>query len=321
MKQLGLTDARWMKRRKKTRKERFLEEMDAIVPWQRLIDCIEPHYPKAGKGRPRIPLERMLRIHLLQHFFNYSDPAMEEALYEVPLYCRFVGLDLAEDTVPDETTLCHFRHLLERHDLGRRFLREINAELEARGLLLKRGTVVDATLIAAPPSTKNRSKRRDPEMSSTRKNNQWYFGMKAHIGVDVDSGLVHSVVGTTAKVPDNQVLEQLLHGKERSVHGDKAYTSAERNPTASIRDPGGIFWCMPYKRQPGESLPDWQRSINRKLASLRAVVEHPFRILKRQFDYRKVRYRGLYKNSQALQTKFALANLYQARRQLLAATG
>jgi IS5 family transposase len=173
MKQLGLTDARLVKRSKRTRKEQFLEEMDAIIPWQRLIATIKPHYPKATRGRRRVPLETMLRIHLLQHFFNYSDPAMEEALYEVPLYCRFVGIDLAVDTVPDETTICKFRHLLERHQLADVFLREINAELSARGLLLKQGTVVDATLIAAPPSTKNKDRKRDPEMSSTRKGKQW----------------------------------------------------------------------------------------------------------------------------------------------------
>jgi len=321
MKQLGLTDARLMKRAKKTRKERFLEEMDRIIPWDRLLACIEPHYPKRGKGRPPILLERMLRIHMLQHFFNYSDPAMEEALYEVPLYCRFVGIDLAVDTVPDETTICKFRHLLEKHDLASAFLAEINAELERRGLLLKRGTVVDATLIAAPPSTKNRDRKRDPAMSSTKKGNQWYFGMKAHIGVDADTGVVHTVVCTTAKVPDSKVLGELLHGEEESVHGDKAYTSSERNLSAS--DPAkGPIWCMPYKRGPGErELPGWKKAINRRLSSLRAIGEFPFRILKRQFGYTKVRYRGLFKNAHALKAKFALANLYQVRRRLLAAAG
>lgn len=320
MKQLGLTDARLMKRTKRTRKEQFLDEMDQIIPWQRLIDCIDLHYPKPGNGRPPIPLERMLRIHLLQHFFNYSDPAMEEALYEVPLYCRFAGIDLAVDTVPDETTICNFRHLLERHDLGSSFLQEVNVELESRGLLLKRGTVVDATLIAAPPSTKNRAKKRDPEMSSTKKGNQWYFGMKAHIGVDADTGIVHSVVGTAAKVPDNKVLDDLLHGEEQSVHGDKAYTSKERNLSASDPEQGPI-WCMPYKKAPGEELPEWKKELNRKLSSLRAIGEFPFRILKRQFGFTGVRYRGLFKNTHALKTKFALGNLYQMRRRMLSATG
>lgn len=320
MKQLGLTDSRLMKRSKKTRKEQFLEEMDAIVPWQRLLAAIEPHYPKATRGRRRVPLETMLRIHMLQHFFNYSDPAMEEALYEVPLYCRFAGIDLAVDTVPDETTICKFRHLLEQHQLADTFLSEINAELTNRGLLLKKGTVVDATLIAAPPSTKNGERKRDPEMSSTKKGNQWYFGMKAHIGADADSGLVHSVIFTAAKVPDNKVMDDLLHGEENAVHGDKAYASNAHNLLASDPEKGPI-WCMPFKRKPGEDLPEWQQEINCRLASLRAIVEHPFRVIKRQFHFTKVRYRGLFKNGQALTTKFALANLYAVRRSMLGSAG
>lgn len=320
MKQLGLTDARLVKRSKRTRKEQFLKETNAIIPWPRLIATIKPHYPKAARGRRRVPLETMLRIHLLQHFFNYSDPAMEEALFEVPLYCRFVGIDLAVDSVPDETTICKFRHLLERHQLADAFLTEINAELRARGLLLKKGTVVDATLIAAPPSTKNKERKRDPEMSSTKKGNQWYFGMKAHIGADADSGLVHSLIFTKAKVPDNTVLDDLLHGEENAVHGDKAYTSSERNLLASDPKQGPI-WCMPFKKPAGRELPEWKREINHRLASLRAIVEFPFRIVKRQFNFTKVRYRGLFKNGQALTTKFALANLYTVRRTLLGAPG
>jgi IS5 family transposase len=320
MKQLGLTDARLVKRSKKTRKEAFLDEMNAIIPWQRLLATIAPHYPEATRGRRRVPLETVLRIHLLQHFFNYSDPAMEEALYEVPLYCRFVRIDLAVDTVPDETTICKFRHLLERHQLADAFLAEINAELSARGLLLKKGTVVDATLIAAPPSTKNKERKRDPEMSSTKKGNQWYFGMKAHIGADADSGLVHSLIFTKAKVPDNKVLDDLLHGEEHAVHGDKAYTDSEHNLLASNPDDGPI-WCMPFKKPARQELPEWKRDINHRLASLRAIVEFPFRVVKRQFRFSKVRYRGLYKNGQALTTKFALANLYTVRRTLLRSAG
>jgi IS5 family transposase len=320
MKQLGLADARLVKRSKKTRKEAFLAEMNTIIPWQRLLATIAPHYPEAARGRRRVPLETLLRIHLLQHFFNYSDPAMEEALYEVPLYCRFVGIDLAVDTVPDETTICKFRHLLERHRLADAFLAEINAELSARGLLLKKGTVVDATLIAAPPSTKNKERKRDPEMSSTKKGNQWYFGMKAHIGADADSGLVHSLIFTKAKVPDNKVLDDLLHGEEEAAHGDKAYTDNEHNLLASDPEKGPI-WCMPFKKPSGGELPEWKRDINRRLASLRAIVEFPFRVVKRQFRFTKVRYRGLFKNGQALTTKFALANLYTVRRTLLSSTG
>lgn len=284
MKQLGLTDARLMKRTKQTRKAVFLEEMNNIIPWKQLIDRIEPHYPKAGRGRRPIPLDTMLRIHMLQHFFNYSDPSMEEALYEVPIYCKFTDIDLTVDTVPDETTICKFRHLLERHGLASTFLAEVNAQLEARGLLLRQGSVVDATLIAAPPSTKNKTRSRDPEMSSTRKGNQWYFGMKAHIGVDANSGIVHSIVGTAAKVGDPKVMGELLYGKEKSVHGDGAYTSNVHNLLAS--DPKlGPIWCMPFKRSPGKDLPEWKREINRGLSSLRAIGEHPFRILKRQFSF------------------------------------
>ena len=320
MKQLGLTDVRLMKRSRRTRKEQFLEEMDQIIPWERLLACVEPYYPKPGRGRRPVPLETMLRIYVLQHLFNYSDPAMEEALYEVPLYCRFAGIDLVVDTVPDETTLCKFRHLLERHQLAERFFAEVNTELEKRGLVLRRGTVVDATLIAAPTSTKNKPRKRDPQMSSTKKGNQWYFGMKAHVGVDAETGVVHKVAYTTAKVPDAKVLEELLHGDEEVVLGDKAYTSRGRNLLASIEGPGPV-WAMPFKHPPGGELEPWQRKMNRKLSSLRAVVEFPFRVIKRQFGYTKVRYRGLAKNGHALTMKFALGNLYQMRRQLLAATG
>ena len=225
----------------------------------------------------------------------------------MPLYYRFVGIDLAVDTVPDETTTCKFRHLLERHQLA-----DINAELSARGLLLKKGTVVDATLIATPPSTKNKERKRDPEMSSTKKGNQWYFGMKAHIGADVDSGLVHSLSFTKAKVPDNKVLDDLLHGEEEAAHGDKAYTSNQHNLLATDPEKGPI-WCMPFEKPSGGELPEWKQEINQHLSSLRAVVEFSFRIVKRQFRFTKVRYRGLFKNGQALTTKFALANLYTVR--------
>ena len=273
-----------------------------------------------SRGRRRAPLETMLRIHLLQHFFNSSDPAMEEALYEVPLYCRFVGIDLAVDMVPDKTTICKFRHVLEQHQLADVFLSEIHAELSPRGLLLKKGTVVDATLIAAPPSTKNEKRKRDPDMRSTKKGNQWYFGMKAHIGADADSGLVHSVAYTAAKVPDNKVMNDLLHGEEDSVHGDKANASNVHNLLASDPEKGPI-WCMPFKKKPGRDLPEWQQEINHRLARLRAIVEHPFRVIKRQFRFTKVRYRGLFKNGQALTTRFALANLYAVRRTMFGSAG
>ena len=320
MKQLGLDDSGFVKHPKKTRKAQFLAEMELVAPWTRLVALIEPYYPKAGKGRRPIALETMLRIHFMQQWFAYSDPAMEEALHDIPLLRDFAGLDATVESMPDETTILKFRHLLERHGLATTILEEINALLGERGLILRQGTMVDATLIAAPTSTKNRTGKRDPQMSSTKKGNQWYFGMKAHIGADTANGLVHTVVGTAAKVPDVTMTDALLHGDEREVHGDKGYTTGQRNLAAS--DPTtGPLWCFPFKRPPGEDLPEWQREINHRLSQLRARVEHPFRVVKRQFGFTKVRYRGLAKNTAQLTTLFALSNLYLVRRQLLQATG
>jgi transposase, IS5 family len=317
MKQLGLNDSGFVKHPKKTRKAQFLAEMNQVVPWSRLVALIEPYYPKPGNGRRPIPLETMLRIHFMQQWFAYSDPAMEEALHDIPLLREFAGLDATEEAIPDETTILKFRHLLERHGLAGALLEEINGLLGERGLILRKGTMVDATLIAAPTSTKNAQGKRDPEMSSTKKGNQWYFGMKAHVGVDTAHGLVHTVVGTAAKVPDVNVTDTLLHGEEREVHGDKGYTTRERN--LSVSDPAtGPLWCFPFKRQRGRELPEWKCEINRRLSQLRARVEHPFRVIKRQFGFTKVRYRGLAKNTAQLTTLFALSNLYLARRSLLA---
>ena len=320
MKQLGLDDSGFVKKPKRTRKQQFLEEMDKVIPWEALLRLIEPHYPKAGNGRPPLPMEAMLRIHFMQQWFNYSDPGMEEALHDIPVLRRFAGLDATVDKIPDESSILHFRHLLERHDLAQTMLATINALLIERGLILNKGTMVDATLVAAPPSTKNREKKRDPEMSSTKKGNQWYFGMKAHIGVDTANGLVHSVIGTAAKVPDVVMTDQLLHGEEETVHGDKGYTTNERNLSARAPKQGPV-WCFPYKKPAGGELPEWKQAINRRLSSLRAKVEHPFRVIKRQFGYTKVRYRGLEKNTAQLTMLFALSNLYMERRQLLASGG
>jgi len=320
MKQLGLDAAGYVKHPKQTRRARFLTEMDQVVPWSRLNALIEPHYPKPGNGRRPIPLETMLRIHFMQHWFTYSDPAMEEALHDIPVLRSFAGLDAAVDAMPDESTILKFRHLLERHGLAVALLEEINALLGERGLILRQGTMVDATLVAAPTSTKNSEGKRDPEMSSTKKGNQWYFGMKAHIGADTANGLVHTVVGTAAKVPDVKVTDELLHGEEREVFGDKGYTTNQR--TLSASDPeAGPLWCFPFKKKPGGELPAWQRAINQRLSQLRARVEHPFRVVKRQFGFTKVRYRGLAKNTAHLTTLFALSNLYLVRRQLLEVTG
>jgi transposase, IS5 family len=261
----------------------------------------------------------MLGIHLMQQWFGYSDPAMEEALHDVPMLREFAGLDASEDAMPDETTILKFRRLLEAHALAQALFDGTAALLAEKGLLLRQGTIVDATLIAAPPSTKNRDRQRDPEMSSTKKGSNYYFGLKAHIGVDADSGLLHTLEVTTAKVTDGCMTDALLHGEEEIVLGDRAYTRNDRNLEAE-RDGHGPVWAFPFKRKKGEAeLPDEQALLNRRLAPLRAVVEHPFRILKRQFGYTKVRYRGLFKNGQQLYLRFALGNLYQARGELMVA--
>ena len=315
MKQLSLAATDFVKKPKQTRREKFLLEMEAVVPWARLLAVIEPVYPKAGNGRRPYELSTMLRIHFMQQWFNYSDAAMEEALHDMPLLRRFAGLDAGSDTLPDETTILNFRHLLQTHRLSARLFAEVNGLLAEKGLLLREGTTVDATLIAAPPSTKNREGERDPEMTQTKKGNQWYFGMKAHIGVDDASGLVHTVVGTTAKASDMSQFGKLLHGDEARVSADRGYDYPQIH--AQLEENLIEDWVA-RKAKPGKSLDAWTRNLNRAIAGLRAIGEHPFRILKRQFGYTKVRYRGLEKNTAQLVTLFALGNLYQARRALLA---
>ena len=240
MKQQTLTDSSFEKYRKKTRKEQFLEEMETIIPWQQLTEAIEPFYPNPqGAGRRPIGIERMLRIHFLQHWFNLSDPAVEESLYDSRVMRNFVGIDLGREPAPDETTVCKFRHLMEKHNLGDQLFHLVNDYLKENGMQVSRGTIVDASIITAPGSTKNREKQRDPEMKATRKGNQWYFGMKAHIGVDSKTKLIHSVVATAANVHDSQVIGDLLHGDETRLWGDSAYTGqqdviAEAAPKARI---------------------------------------------------------------------------------------
>jgi IS5 family transposase len=318
MKQLGLNAPVFVKKPKLTKRQKFLQEMERAVPWTLWVDRIAPHYPTAGRGRRPFPLETMLRIHLMQQWFGYSDPGMEEALHDVPMLRDFAGLDAGEDAMPDETTILKFRRLLERHQLAQALFDQTAAMLAERGLLLRQGTVVDATLVAAPPSTKNRERQRDPEMTSTKKGNNYHFGLKAHIGVDATSGLVHTVEVTTAKVTDGAMTDVLLHGEEDVVLGDRAYTRNDRHLEAERRE-GEPVWAFPFKRKPGAELTEEQALLNRMLAPLRAVVEHPFRILKRQFGYTKVRYRGLFKNGQQLYLLFALGNLYQARGELMVA--
>ena len=316
-KQMTFASLAHASKKKVTRREKFLAEMEAVVPWARLVAVIEPHYPKMGSkgGRPAMPLEVMLRVYCLQQWYALSDPLMEETLYDSDAMRRFTGLELGDDRIPDETTILNFRHLLERHDLTEAFFSEVNAHLAEKGVRLRSGTLVDATIIDAPSSTKNESGRRDPEMTSTKKGNAWYFGMKAHIGVDADSGIVHSLETSTAKTHDSRVWEELLHGGETSVWADKAYASTERE--AAFAGPGK-FWGVMRKAPKGGSLHPIEEDINRIIAKVRAKVEHPFRVLKRQFGYTRTRYRGLAKNRAQLFSLFALGNLYLLRRRLAA---
>jgi transposase, IS5 family len=304
-------------KKKQTRRERFLSEMDAVVPWGRLLGLIEPHYPKAGPkgGRPPMPLETMLRVYFLQSWYALSDPMAEETLYDSETMRRFAGIELGDDRIPDETTILNFRHLLERHGLTEAIFADVNAHLADKGITLRLGTLVDATIIDAPSSTKNKAGMRDPEMSSTKKGNDWFFGMKAHVGVDADSGVVHSLGTSTAKLHDSQVWDELLHGEETSVWADKGYVSAERE--AAFAGPGKV-WGVMRKAPKGGPLHPIDAQINRIIAMVRAKVEHPFRVIKRQFGHVKTRYRGLAKNRAQLFTLFALGNLFLVRRKLMA---
>ena len=296
--------------------------MDLVVPWVELVALIAPHAPTPGAkgGRPPFSVQTMLRIHFLQQWFNLSDPAMEEALYDTPMFREFVGLDAGEDNLPDESTILRFRHLLEAHNLSIQILATVNATLTAKGLLLKSGTVVDATLIAAPSSTKNSSGERDPEMHQTKKGNQWYFGMKAHVGVDADSGLVHSVVGTAANVNDVTQASALVHGEETDVFADAGYQGvAMREETQDMEANWHVAMRPGKRRVLDKSTPMGaiMEQLEKTKASIRAKVEHPFRVIKRQFGHVKVRYRGLAKNTAQLHTLFALSNLWMMRRALL----
>ncbi len=319
MKQISLAAAAcgFELKTKRTRKREFLDEMELVVPWAELEALIAPHAPQGKTGRPPFAVRTLLRIHFMQQWFGLSDPAMEEALYDVPMYREFAGLDNGLERLPDESTILRFRHLLEANNLSLQILGAVNATLAAKGLLLKSGTVVDATLIAAPSSTKNKDGQRDPEMHQTKKGNQWHFGMKAHIGVDADSGLVHTVIGTAANVNDVTQGHALLHGKEELVFGDAGYQGAPKRKEAS-----GVAWQIAMRPGKRRAIKDtaWGALLDKaeKLkASVRAKVEHPFRVIKRQFGHTKVRYRGLKKNTQQLYTLFALSNLWMVRGTLL----
>jgi IS5 family transposase len=301
---------------RKSKREQFLEDMEQILPWAELQALVEPHYPKGENGRPPVGLSIMLRVYFLQQWFNLSDPGAEEALYESPVLRHFAGVDLGRAPAPDESTILQFRHLLERHDLGEAMLNTVNEYLERRGIRITTGTIVDATIIHAPSSTKNRSGERDPEMHQTRKGKQWYFGLKAHIGVDSKQGHVHSVCTSAASVADKHMLSDLLHGEERKVWGDGAY----QGQGAAIRQVAPHAQDLTSRRVKYKDFVDEiQRAKNRVKARVRAKVEHPFRILKRIFGFEKARYRGLKKNHERLCANFALVNLYLHRKRLLVA--
>ncbi len=324
--QLSFSQAEYAGKKKQTRRDRFLAEMEQLVPWERLLAVIAPHYGKPAAerksraGRPQIALEIMLRLYFLQQWYALADEALEDALYDSQALRQFARIDLNQQSVPDATTLLHFRHLLEQQQLTQALFAEINAMLSERGLLMRAGTIVDATIIAAPPSTKNQNKARDPEMHQTRKGNQWYFGMKAHIGVDAESGLVHSLATTSANVADINQAHALLHGDEQDVHADAGYIGANKRTENAQRE---VTWHIARKRGQIKSLPDGEyktalKQLEKVKAQIRAAVEHPFHVVKNLFRHRKTRYRGLAKNTAQLYSLFGLANLVLAKRALLA---
>jgi IS5 family transposase len=317
-KQMTLAGSGFEKYAKTTRRAQFLAEMERVVPWSEVCALIEPVYPKGEGGRPSVPLERMLRVYFLQHWFNLSDPAVEEALYESASMRAFAGIELASEPAPDETTVCKFRHLLERNGLGTKLFQEVGRYLQSRGMKVSSGTIVDATIINAPSSTKNASGERDPEMHQTKKGNQWFFGMKGHVGVDNKTKLIHSVAASAANVRDSNLLPELLHGGETHVWGDSAYAGQSEMIEAlapAAKD-------LTQKRGRGyKYLKPRQRIINRARSRVRARVEHAIGVIKRIFGFTKVRYRGIAKNAHRLFVACALANLYMVRHRLMRLQG
>jgi IS5 family transposase len=311
-------------KKKQTKRDKFLAEMEAVVPWARLGERLKPLYPRGERGRrvlakAGIGLERMLRIYFLQQWYALADEALEDALYDSQALRGFAGIELNRDPVPDATTVLHFRHWLEQHELTKVLFDEVRVMLAERGLLMREGTIVDATIIAAPSSTKNKEKARDPEMHQTKKGNQWHFGMKAHIGVDVASGVVHTVTGTAANEADINQTAALLHGRESAVFGDAGYTGADKRPEHDARE---VSWNIAVKRSIVKALPkrlrDWAEAAETALSRVRAWVEHPFHVVKNRFRHRKLRYRGLAKNTAQLHTLFALTNLVIVKQAVLA---
>jgi transposase, IS5 family len=313
MKQMSLAQGDFQKYAKRSRRAEFLAQMDQVVPWEELCELIEPHYPNTGRGRPPVGLERMLRLHFLQHWYNLSDPGLEEELLESESMRRFVGIDLGHERVPDETTVCKFRHLLERNGLGQQIFQRVGQHLQERGFRLSAGTIVDATLISAPTSTKNQDRQRDPEMGTTRKGGQWHFGMKAHIGVDDKSRLIHTVVATSGNRADSMMLRHLLHGRERRVWGDKAYfgmTDVIKEVAPRAKD------LTQLKNNINRYLGPLDEMVNQIRSKTRAKVEHCFGVIKCIFGWRKLSYKGLAKNANRLMTTAALCNLYMVRGKL-----
>lgn len=315
MSQLSFSDAEYTLKKKKTRRELFLEKMERLIPWSQMEKAIRPYYATAGNGRRPYPLSVMIRVHCLQLFYNLSDPGMEDALYEIDSMRRFAQLNVAE-AIPDETTILNFRHLLEQHNLGSKLFKLINKHLDREGLSLKEGTIVDATIIEAPTSTKNRQGQRDPEMHQTKKGNSWHFGLKMHIGTDDAVGLIHSVETTSANVHDIVMADKLLHGKEKSVWGDAGYVGIDKRDEHADKTVNWFIACRPGKRKQMDPASDAAQCEKTK-SQVRAKVEHPFLYIKRIFNYGKVRYRGLMKNRNRL---FLLSGFYNLIRydQLLA---
>jgi IS5 family transposase len=315
MKQASFSDLAYETKKKITRKERFLGEMDRLLPWKRLMKPILKKYPKAGNGRPPIAAETMLRIYFMQQWYGLSHPGMEDSLYDIESMRRFAGVTIEQ--IPDESTILKFRHFLEAHRLTETLFQRTEQYLCEDDLILSEGTIVDATIVSAPSSTKNRDRQRDPEMKQTKKGNTWHFGMKMHVGSDL-RGRVHSVVVTDASVHDSQIMDDCLHGEEQTVYGDKAYADAEKQRQAESK---GIDWRVNRKAGRGRKLTCADKAFNRKSNRVRARVEHAFGVIKHLWGYRKVRYRGLSKNAAQVFTLFALANLYMVRRELAVATG
>jgi len=315
-KQLSLSMTGYFDKGKKTRREVFLAEMQRAVPWARLCALIEPHYPKGSPagGRPPLPLERMFRIYCLQQWYNLSDPAAEEALYDSIAMREFAGVRTDSDVIPDESSILNFRRLLEQHQLTEAVFAEINAHLAEHGFIVGKGTIVDATIINAPSSTKNAEQKRDPEMHQTRKGKQWYFGMKVHTGTDADSGIVHTVTGSAANEADVNVLGELLHGAEERLHGDSAYHSKALKAQAQA---AGIAFNVNERGSKNAPLSQRQRARNRRLSRVRAIVEHPFLVVKRLWGHAKVRYRGIAKNLAQMRMAFGLANIFRVRHRLV----